>query len=255
MTNMPDHRFSELGSLGANTSTHTARTLMLRELSLLIDYVQDPRASRQAYVHAITQENCLHKRSSINRKITARHLIGLYGLDNSDVVFRALRFFWMRESTARPLLAFLCACTKDSILRNMAIKVVELPLNTVITSADTESWIEESWPGRFSSASLRSIAQNLNSTWTQACYLNGRVNKKRVGVSATPGIVAYALFIAHLEGSSGRELFESKYIKMLGCSSYEAITLAQEASQRGWITVNRVAEVIQVQFPRLLNPS
>ena len=41
---------------------HSARTMMLQELSALLSYVDDPKASRADYVKAIEDDNCLCKR-------------------------------------------------------------------------------------------------------------------------------------------------------------------------------------------------
>lgn len=254
VTNISIHKLRRFGfNLNVN-STHTARTMMLDELGVLFDWVSEPDATRQMYLTAIIEDNCLQKQSLNNRRLTARHLTNLYGLDSSIAVFRALRYFWDRDEAARPILALLCASVRDSLLHDVAHHVVGLPLDSAITSKDTETWIDDLQPGRFSKATLKSAAQNINATWTQAGYLSGRVRKTRTPLKVTSGAVAYALFLAYLSGFRGRELFDSLYVRLLDCSTHDAIEMAQQASQRGWIRINRIGDTIDIRFPNLLEP-
>ncbi|GAB6062864.1 hypothetical protein [Deferrisoma palaeochoriense] len=49
-------------------------------------------------------ENRLGKRSLRTRKLTAKHLAQLYGLDPGILLFRALRDLWPRDPDARDAL-------------------------------------------------------------------------------------------------------------------------------------------------------
>ena len=117
---------------------------------------------------------------------------------------------------------------------------------------DLEEFLDSKEPGRFSKATLKSTAQNINSTWTQSGHLKGKVKKVRSRAKATSGSTAYALLLSYLEGTRGEALFSSEYTKLLDCSSERAIELAEEASRRGWIVMKRVGRVIEVLFPYLL---
>lgn len=233
-------------------STHTSRTIMLHELTLLFDYVADTNAPTKAYLEAIIVDNCLHKRSVSNRKITARHLMELYALDTKVPIFRALRYLWTQDEMAQPLLTLLCAFTRDSILHDTAHHFIHVSPSATITREDTEQWINAMGPGRFSEVTLSSIAKNLNSSWTQSGHLVGRVKKTRIVNQATPGAVTFALFLGYLSGIRGIALFESEYIKLLDCSKPEAIDLAQEASQRAFLTFRKLTDVVEVQFNHFL---
>jgi len=225
---------------------------MLRELTLLLDYVVDTDATTNDYLSAIIENNCLHKRSVSNRRITAKHLAELYVLDNGVPIFRALLYLWNRDEASRPLLALLCAFTRDSILRDTAHHFIAALPSTQITRQDTEQWVNDMEPGRFSEVTLSSTAKNLNSSWTQAGHLVGRVEKTRVTNQAGPGAITFALFLAYLSGFRGIQLFRTEYIRILDCSEHEAISLAQEASQKALITFKKVADVVEVQFPNFL---
>ncbi len=191
--------------------------MMLYELKLLLDYVGNSDAPRKQYIEAIVDDNCLKKSSVSNRKITARHLSELYALDPSIAVFRALRYFWERDVESRDHISLLCSCARDSLLYHTAAKIVELPIGSLLTRETTEQWIEQLAPGRFSKVTRSSIAKNINSTWTQAGYLSGKVEKSRTVSPPAAGATAYALFLAYVSGYRGTELLQSAYVKALDC--------------------------------------
>ena len=78
---------------------HSSRTIMLAELTDLLATVNDPGAPHENYRHAIESENCLAKRSSATRSRTYKHLAELYALDPDVLLFRALRYFWSRDTS------------------------------------------------------------------------------------------------------------------------------------------------------------
>lgn len=235
------------------SGVHTARTIMVKELQMLFEYVSSESASKTDYKKAIIEENCLLKRSGRNRDLTFRHLADLYILESSYLLFRALRYFWYRDTQGRNLLALLCAYTTDPLLRRHGSFVLSLSLGTTITSQDSEDFIEKNNPGRFSPATLKSTAQNINSSFTQSGHLSGRINKKRTKVYPTPGSVAYALLLGYLTGARGESLFTTEYAKILDSTPEELSQLAAEASSRGWMVFKKIGNVVEVAFPNLFN--
>lgn len=97
---------------------HTSRTMMLKELGALLSYIDRTDSEKADYLRAIDDENCLGKRSAKTRILTYRHLVDLYSLDRSVILYRTLLYFWRRDPAGRPLLALLCAYARDSILSN-----------------------------------------------------------------------------------------------------------------------------------------
>ncbi len=249
---MMNDQLSRFGFRIGRGGAHAARTMMLDEVRGLLAFVDDVDAPKKAYVKGIETDNCLGKRSGITRKITARHLIELYALDPRIALFRSLLFFWRRDEEGQPLMALLCAYARDAILRMSAPYVLVLEPGERISREALEQFLDWEQPGRFSKATLRSTAQNINSTWTQCGHLMGKVKKVRTRARATPGSTAYALFLGYLEGIRGEALFLSEYAKLLDCSVDRAIELAEEASRRGWIVMKRVGKVIEVVFPLFL---
>lgn len=233
--------------------THTSRTMMFEELGALLSYINRADAERSDYLRAIDDENCLGKRSGKTRILTYRHLVALYSLDPSNLLFRALLFFWNRDTTGQPLLALLCTYARDSIFRSSAPFVLEFPEGATITREALEEFIDAIEPGRFSKATLKSTAQNINSTWTKSGHLVGRVRKVRVRAIPTAGSVSYALLLGYLTGVRGQSLFHTEYTKLLDCSFERLVELAEEASRKGWIVFKRVGDVIEILFQNLIN--
>lgn len=194
----------------------------------------------------------MKKRSVKTRILTGRHMVYLYSLDPSITIFRVLRYFWERDTDGQPLLALLCAYSRDSLLRLSASLILPFAEGVVVTREVLEEYIDEKEPGRFSRATLKSTAQNLNATWTKSDHLIGKATKTRSRAVATPGAVAYALFLAYLAGVRGEALFMTEFTRLLDCSAARCMELAEDASRRGWIVFKRIGNVMEVQFPNLL---
>ena len=235
------------------SGVHLARTMMLRELRLLLSFVDDLQAEKSSYFQAIEEKNCLGKRSGKTRQLTARHLSELYSLNPHVTLFRILRFFWERDINGQPLLALLCAYARDSILRSSAAFIQSYSFGQIVTRKALEEFIDDQEPGRFSKATLKSTAQNINSTWTQSGHLQGRVKKVRSQPTATSGSASFALLLGYLYGIRGESIFKTEYAKLLGCPFERSVELAAEASRKGWIVFKRLGNVIEVLFPNLLS--
>lgn len=245
-------RFSKLGFSHERGGAHTSRTMMLEELRALLSYVGRPDAIKSDYLRAIDEENCLGKRSGKTRVLTYRHLVDLYALDPSVIIFRAMLFFWGRDLDARPLLALLCTYARDPIFRMSVPFLLSFEEGASVTRVVLERVLDEKTSGRFSPATLKSTAQNINSTWTKSGHLVGKAAKTRTKPVPTAGSVSYALFLGSLTGVRGQELFRTEYMKLLDCSFERAIELAVEASRKGWIIFKRIGDVVEVGFPNLI---
>ena len=249
------HESNNLARLGFSFErggVHTARTMMLLELRALLSYVDKPDAAKSDYLEAIQDANCLGKRSGKTRTLTFRHLTDLYALDPSLLTFRSLRFFWQRDVDGQPLLAALCGYSRDPIFRATAPFVLGFQEGATVARVAMEEFIDDQEPGRFSKATLKSTALNINSSWTQSGHLSGRVRKVRARAVATPGAVSLALLLGYVSGLRGESLFKSEFTLLLDCSFEKTIELAEDASRRGWISFKRVGQVVEVLFPNLI---
>lgn len=248
-----DKQLARFGFRFERGGTHSSRTMMLDELTALLSYVDRSEAKKADYLHAIEAENCLGKRSGKTRRLTYRHLAELYSLDTNHLLFRALLYFWQRDEEGRPMLALLATYARDSIFRTSASLILKAPEGSIITRDSVEERLDSLEPGRFSKATLKSTAQNTNSSWTKSGHLTGRNKKTRSRAIPTPSSAAYALLLGYLTGARGQGLFSTEYTKLLDCSKEQVIELAEQASRRGWITYKRVGNVIEVLFPSHIN--
>ncbi len=252
MKNKEANNISSFGFRFGKGSAHTARTIMLEELRLLLSYANTTDATRSDYHKAVEKDNCLGKRSGKTRGLSWRHLAYLYSFDPSDAIFRVLLYFWNRDTDGQPLLAIMCAYGRDPLLRTSAPFILSFKEEDTISRQALEEFIDHKDPGHFSMATLKSTSQNLNATWTKSGHLIGKARKIRSRARATPGSVAYALFLGYLAGARGEALFTTEYARLLDCPKEQAIELAETASRRGWIVFKRIGNVVEVQFPNLL---
>lgn len=245
-------QLSRFGFSFSRSGAHCARTMMLEELQTLLAYVDRHDAGKSDYRHAIDDENCLGKRSGKTRILTYQHLVDLYSLDCDVVLFRALLYFWRRDVQAQPLLALLCTYARDPVFRSSAPFIFAQPEGATVSRKALEDYLDCQEPGRFSKATLKSTAQNINSTWTKSGHLRGRQHKLRARATPSAASVAYALLLGYLTGARGQELFRTQYSALLDCSPDSAVVFAEEASRKGWIVCKRIGDVIEVLFPNLI---
>ncbi len=252
MTDVNRESLSRFGFSFEKGAVHTKRTMMLKELRDVFAYAQDENTTPDQYFEAIYDENCTGKKSGATRRYTVQYLSKLYILDPSYPVFRALRFLWDRDIDGRPLIAFLCAYTRDSILRKTTSYAISLSQGSASSKDALHDHIANIFPDRFSPVMTASLGRNLLSSWTQAGYLKGRSKKIRHRCEPSPGAVTLALFLTYLRGGRGELLFCSEYAKLLDCPIDHAIQLAEAAARRGWLVFKRVGNVIEVAFPNFL---
>ena len=224
---------------------------MLAEISELFSALPISSTANH-YQQSIIQTNVLHKPTEKSRQLTWRYLTDLYGMDNSITLFKVFRCLWDSAPDARGLLACQICLTRDPILYLSKEKILELEPGQVLSRKEMEQFFKERCPDRYSPATLKSIAQNVNGTWTNAGYLNGRTKKVRTDISVQPANVVFSLFLAYLQGATGNRLFTSEWTNMLECSIDRLHELARFASQNGLINFKHSSEVVEVTFPDYL---
>lgn len=244
---------TEFGFKVGVSGAHMARTMMLADLSALLRAAPG-EAGRENYHRLIVEENVLGKRTTSNRWLTARHLAALYALDPGVTVFRLLRFFWEADPPSRPMLALLCAQSRDALLRHSANMVMETKPGETLTSEDFVHFFNRELPARFSEAMSRSLSQNIAASWAQAGFFQGKVNKIRLRPVVTPATAAYALALGYLCGLHGQLLLECFWARLLDVPRDEVIQLAQEASRRGWLDFKGAGNVFEITFRQILTP-
>ena len=239
---------TKLGFRFGRNGPHAARTMMLNELTTLLDGMP-LESGLDDYAQAVIDQNKLGKPTKKARELSLRHLTALYGLNPKLSLFRAFRLLWDADEAARPVLALTAVLARDPLLRCSLDFILAKQSGEAITREDIERILMSSNQDRFSPASLKSFAQNINGTWTQAGYLAGRSRKNRALPVVRPANVAFCLFLGHLEGLSGQRLFSSSWANLLGRSLDELETLASAASYRGLLLFMNAGGVKEVRFP------
>jgi hypothetical protein len=227
--------------------------MMLADITALLDATA-PDAGREDLASAVVGANCLAKPSKSARAFAFRHLAQLYGLDSSLAVYRAFRTLWNSDCVGRPMLALLVALARDPLFRSTRGTVLSMRIGETTNRERLEHHLGGIEPERFSPASLRSLAQNINGTWTEAGLLEGRKEKRRVRPKISPEAATLALFLGHLEGRSGQRLFSSAWAEALTLPLDELATLTATAHQRGLLVYLSGGGVQEVRFPGYLAP-
>lgn len=212
-------------------------------------------APYEDYAAAVVVTNVLGKSTLATRKKSLRHLRELYSLRADVPVFAGLRSLWWDDAVSRPLLAVLCAVSRDPLLRATADVVLDAPVGTRLGASDLANAIDEAFPHRFADGVRARIGRNVASSWTQSGHLGGRTNKIRTQARATPAAAAYALYLGHLADETGSALFRTLWARLLDVPEGSVRELAAGASRLGWITYRSAAAMTEVTFRHLASTS
>ncbi|WP_414455999.1 hypothetical protein [Enterobacter quasiroggenkampii] len=229
---------------------HAARCMMIEELKILLQ-ARPENTLQEEYRVSIVDDNILHKPSSSARKLTYRHMVGLYGMSPHIPLFKFFRQLWELSEEAQPLLALQLAIARDPLLRESVGVITALKLGQILPRSVMEEHLAKDDPDRFSQASIQSFARNISGTWTQSGYLSGKVKKQRTDPKVTYVNVVFALLLGHFQGLSGKRLFDSFWMKLLPVDETTLYELAYRATLRGLINFKQASEVVEVSFAPL----
>jgi hypothetical protein len=244
-------RLTKIGFRFGDKGTHTSRTMMLEELSLVFNACP-PNAKRHAYAEAILDHNCLGKRTAATRKLSFQRLRELYGLDPNILLFRVLRGDWELHDQGRPLLALLTALARDPLLRLTAAPILRLQPGEELGRQPLTDAIRAGVGGRLNDNIVDKVVRNTASSWTQSGHLRGRGRKIRQHVHPIPVVTTYALLLGYILGSRGMGLFESFWAKVLDRPPSELVYQAIDAKRLGLLDLSQAGGVIDVSFVRTL---
>lgn len=244
---------SRLGFRFGVNGPHAARTMMLDDLRTLLARLP-AHATRADSMREVVAHNALGKPTKKARELGLRHLTTLYALDNQYPLFRMLTRLWRMDEAAQPVLALTAALARDPLLRGTQEFMLAKQPGTVVSRQELEELLASTHQNRFSPASLKSFAQNVNGSWTAAGFLSGHSRKTRSIPVVTPVNVAFCLFLGHLEGLSGQRLFTSSWMSLLPGAPDEIEALANSAFHRGLIVFLNAGGIKEVRFPDDLTP-
>ena len=213
------------------STIHTARTLMFEELSKVMDF-----SIEKDNYHESMAYNVFGKKSGDGIKKTTNFLSQLYSFDISNTPFKILKYFWQNtDENEKPIIALLFAIQQDYLLTESISVVTESKLLEKVEIEKIEANIEKYHPNRFTKNTLRSVAQNIASSWKQAGFITGKVKNIRTQPEVSYNCVAFAFIMAYLNGLRGDFIVSSKWVKALCLNENQLRELAIEASKRGLI--------------------
>ena len=233
--------------------THTSRTIMLDELRAVLAHCQ-PGATRDDYLSAINEDNCLGKRTAATRKISSQRLSELYALDPEVPLFKVMRRFWHADKDGRPVLALLLALARDPLLRISAPPVLRMRPGEELARQQMTDALNRAVGNRLNENTLDKVVRNAASSWTQSGHLKGRGRKVRQIVTPSAATTAFALLLGHLAGARGAALFETLWAQVLDAPAGELMHLAMDARRLGFLDMSQSGGIIDVAFSRLLAP-
>lgn len=241
----------DLGFKFGDKGTHTSRTIMLTEVSML--FQQCPAtAGRDEYAHALVEDNCLGKHTLSTRKLTLQRLSELYALDLDVTLFRLMRSLWDIDEKARPMLALLAALARDPMLRVTAPVVIAMAEGEEIARQRITEALRDSVEGRLNENILDKVVRNTASSWTQSGHLEGRSRKRRLKVRPTPASTTFALILGYMLGMRGRSLFDTLFTRVLDSDENELTFLAMDAKRLGLLDIKSSGGMTVVSFDTLL---
>lgn len=246
----PDSSAEAVGFRFGAKGTHTSRTLMYEELSILLAATK-AEATRKDCAAAIIEMNCLAKPTAASRRLTNQRIGELFALDPLLPIFRVFRRLWDIDPVGRPLLAIQCGIARDPLLAATAASVLALAPGAEFQRDSTTAALRAVIGDRMNDSILAKVVRNAASSWTQSGHLEGRTFKKRRVVEATPCTVAFGLYLGHAVGFRGAELFSSGWMAVLDCSPPKGRNLALEAKRIGLLDLRVAGNVIELNLDRL----
>lgn len=212
-------------------------------------------ATREDLNKTIIEENVLEKPTLSSRRKSLRHLIDLYGMDPTRALFRVLWQLAHTDLDSLPQLCLVCVYVRDPQLRCSFEFIRTLRLGEAIERATMEQHLENGFPGRFSPAMKKSMAQNVNTTWTFGGHLFGKKNKVRQFPEPRPISAAYAMFVGFLTGLRGERLLDSAFAALVASNRSQLEAALSLASARGLLSLKKAAGVVEFDFSNLLTPA
>jgi hypothetical protein len=247
---IPAHAF-KLGFSENRTGGHMSRSMMVDEITILCKNLHLD-ATPEAYKKAILDDNILGKPTFSSRQKSFRHLVELYSLDPSRTLFRIFRKLVENDPSGLPLLAMICTFCRDPQLRYGFLLIDSLRIGEVLSRERMEEHLESGFPDRFSVAMKRSLAQNINTTWTVSGHLSGRVIKRRTAPEPQFTATIYAMLAGYLAGLRGEMLIESIFGHLVAQESTVPKSHLAAGAGRGWLRYRSAGGVTEIDFSPML---
>lgn len=238
-----EYKLSSFGMKLSGGGAHQSKTMMFCELeALMATGASTPDEFRSATI----KENAIGKATNTTRRLTFRHLASLYGLVEQPPLTKALLRMWKSDIQGRRLQALLVALARDPLMRETATVVINGSVGQSLQRPLFENIFLKTFPERFSEKTLRSLAQNCASSWTQSGHLKGPVKKLRQRVTPTPPTVALAALIATASGFGGPSILNSGWMMVLDLAPEQALDALRRAEAIGLVRVRSAGDVTEI---------
>ncbi len=230
-------------------TVHTARTMMFLELSKVMDF----SVSSDNYQESM-KNNVFGKKSQDGIKKTSNFLTQLYGFDISTPKFKLLKHFWLESDiNERQLISFIFAIKSDYLVRESLSVLANTKIRDKVAIELFMENIEKYHPKRFTDNTLRSVAQNIASSWKQAGFITGKVKNIRTQPDVSYKVVTFAMLLSFLEGDRGDFIMHSDCVNALCLGETKLRELAVEASNRDYLQYQFAGSVTSISFDKLIN--
>ena len=205
-------------------------------------------ASADEYRTAIVDDNVLGKPTTSSRQKSFRHVVQLYGMDPSLILFHTLRIVAEESPESLPMLGLVCAFARDPQLRHSFKLIESLRPGEEMPRIRMEEHFESGFPGRFSESMKKSLAQNVNTSWGIGGHLTGRTRKYRAIPASNSPATTYATFAGYLLGLRGDLLLQSTFVRLVEANTSLAISQLGTASARGWLRFRHGGGITEIDF-------
>jgi len=222
---------------------------MFAELEKVMDFSIDSNDFYESM-----DNNVFGKKSAGGIRQTKLYLTRLYGFDITYRPFIAFKYFWkISEPTEKPLIAFIYAINHDDILAESIQVLLDTKPGDKASVEVFEEVIEKYHPNQYSPNTLRSMAQNIASSWKQVGFIQGKVKNLRIQPKIGYRVACFAFLLAYLKGDRGDFIWNSTGVKSLCLSEKELRELAVECAKNDMIQYQHAGSVTSIAFNNLLN--
>jgi len=222
---------------------------MFLELSKVMNFSLE----KDNYLESM-ENNVFGKKSQNGIKQTSTFLALLYSFDIKSDHFKVFKYFWsISDENEKVLFSLVYAVRNDYLLQESIPVVSKCRIGDKVEIEQIEKNIQQYHQHRFTPKTLRSVAQNIASSWKQAGFIVGKVKNIRSQPEITYKVVAFAMLLSYLDGNRGDFIFNSECIRALCLGESHLRDLAIEASQRDFLKYQFAGNVTAISFDQLIS--
>jgi hypothetical protein len=223
--------------------------MMFTELEKVMAYSLEDDNFLESLVHNVTG-----KKSTSGVEKTGIYLKRLYGFDLNYPPFVAFKYFWkIAEPNERALLALIYAVNQDDLLAESVPVLQSVKPGDKAAIEFFEEVIEKYHPNQYSANTLKSMAQNIASSWKQAGLIKGKVKNIRTQPDISHRVACFAFLLAYLNGDRGDYIWGNIGVNALCLTESNLRALAIDCAKKDIMQYQYAGSVTAINFTNLLN--